>query len=134
MDNWRNTAPERPGARGQFQGLNENYARELLELHTLGVEGGYTQAAVESLARILTGWSLNMNADPSEQDDSFQFVPQRHDFSDKVLLGKTIRGAGSDEVEQALDLLARHPATARHISYQLAQYFVADASISAPNT
>ncbi len=126
LDNWRNTDPKSAGAKGQFKGLNENYARELMELHTLGVEGGYQQSDVMALAQILTGWSLQMNADPSQQQTNFKFVPQRHDFSNKVLLGQTLKGSGQAEVEQALDILAQHPATARHISYKLAQYFVAD--------
>ena len=140
LDNWENTAPGSPGATGPFQGLNENYARELLELHTLGVGGGYSQADVESLARILTGWSVvhpqQRAVDKSRYDQSgFLFVGDRHDTSDKVLLGERIAGGGSkssskggiEEGEAALDLLARHPATAQHISYKLAQYFVADA-------
>lgn len=125
LDNWRNTDPNSQGARGQFQGLNENYARELLELHTLGVDGGYTQQDVVSLARILTGWGISNNGAQGD-GTGFYFNPKRHDFGDKVLLGTTIKGSGEGEVERALDLLARHPSTARHISYQLAQYFVAD--------
>ena len=126
LDNWLNTAPNSPGARNRLKGLNENYARELMELHTLGVDGGYTQADVESLAKILTGWSLQLKADPKKRDESFQFVARRHDFSDKVFLGHAIPGSGQAEVEQALDILASHPATAHYVSYQLAQYFVAD--------
>ena len=136
LDNWENTAPGSRGATGPFQGLNENYARELLELHTLGVGGGYSQSDVESLARILTGWSVvhpqQRDVDKSRYDQSgFLFVGDRHDASDKVLLGQRIAGGGPEggieEGEAALDLLARHPATAQHISYQLAQHFVADA-------
>ncbi len=162
LDNWQNTAPGSPGAKGQFQGINENYARELMELHTLGVNGGYSQNDVIALAHILTGWGLakrggdgkgqrrseeegvevfrnrpfgmrrRMNrfqAPPPGFGDgsAFYFDPDRHDFSNKVLLGHTIKGGGAGEVEQALDLLARHPSTAKHLSYQLAQYFVADA-------
>lgn len=125
LDNWRNTAPDSPGAHENFKGLNENYARELMELHTLGVEGGYTQQDVLSLTKILTGWGLCRLAQP-ENEDGFCFYPQRHDSSDKVLLGQTIRGGGIDEVERVLDLLASHSATAKHISYKLAQYFVSD--------
>jgi uncharacterized protein (DUF1800 family) len=125
LDNWRNTDPNSPGARGQFKGINENYARELLELHTLGVDGGYSQKDVISLARILTGWGISNNGSQGD-GTGFYFNPKRHDFGDKLLLGTTIKGGGEVEVEQALDLLARHPSTARHISYQLAQYFVAD--------
>jgi uncharacterized protein (DUF1800 family) len=121
LDNWRNTAPEKANQRGQFRGLNENYARELMELHTLGVDGGYTQEDVTTLARILTGWGIS----PQERG-KFYFDEKRHDFSDKVFLGKTIKGSGMMEVEQTLDVLANHPATARHISYKLAQYFLVD--------
>jgi uncharacterized protein (DUF1800 family) len=126
LDNWQNTAPNSPGARGRFKGLNENYARELMELHTLGVDGGYTQEDVVTLARILTGWGLARRPIQSTDGNEFYFDSDRHDSSDKVFLGKPIKGSGITEIEQALDILASHPATARHISYQLAQYFVAD--------
>ena len=130
LDNWRN----RSQAAGKVNGSNENYARELMELHTLGVDGGYTQKDVTELARILTGLGL---PDPKRplQIAAVQsanprfgcyFDPKRHDFGDKVLLGHTIKGSGSGEIEEALDILAASPATAHHISYQLAQYFVAD--------
>jgi uncharacterized protein (DUF1800 family) len=125
LDNWQNTAPNSPGARGKFQGLNENYARELMELHTLGVDAGYTQQDVTNLAKILTGWGLNLRQGRGNSS-GFAFNSQRHDFSDKMFLGQTIKGSGEAEVEQALDILAKHPATARHISYELAQYFVSD--------
>jgi uncharacterized protein (DUF1800 family) len=126
LDNWRNSAPEGDRARGPFRGLNENYARELLELHTLGVDGGYSQADVESLARILTGWSMVHPQQPVAEQNGFIFVSDRHDPSDKTLLGKAIRGGGVEEGEAAIAWLAQQPATARHISYKLAQYFVAD--------
>ena len=149
LDNWLNTGPESPGSRGKFDGLNENYARELMELHTLGVDGGYTQRDVTELARIFTGWGLakagqarrnqgrnrfgfaawfRRPAPPDENSirTGFYFDPSRHDFGDKVFLGHVIKGSGIREGEEALDILAGNPATARHISYQLAQYFVAD--------
>lgn len=126
LDNWQNTAPDSPGAHGKLQGLNENYARELMELHTLGVDGGYTQDDVIALARILTGWGLGRPRGRDSNKGGFVFDPKRHDFGDKVFLGQTIHGSGIGEGEQALDMLARHPATAHHISYELAQYFVAD--------
>lgn len=119
LDNWLDTDPGSPGARGRFNGINENYAREVMELHTLGVNGGYTQADVITLAHILTGWSLRRNT-------GVAFFPRRHDFGNKILLGHRIRGSGEDEAPEALRLLARQPATARHISFQLAQYFLAD--------
>jgi uncharacterized protein (DUF1800 family) len=117
--------------------INENYARELMELHTLGVDGGYVQQDVQALAHILTGVGMNWSdhfPHLSEQmqpyyrhDGGFEFNPNRHDFSDKVFLGKTIKGNGFAEVEQAVDMLVRHPATARFICHKLAVYWVADA-------
>ncbi len=127
LDNWQNTAPNSPGARGQFKGLNENYARELMELHTLGVKGGYTQKDVTTLAKILTGWGYRrLNQKKGGEPFTFFFDPQRHDFSNKNFLGKTITSSGEAEVNQALDILAKSPATAKFVSYQLAQYFVND--------
>ncbi len=166
LDNWQNTAPGAPGSKGKFEGINENYARELMELHTLGVNGGYSQSDVIALAHILTGWGLAKRGgngrgrrdhfshrfNPgrirpvaiaerpnrprllgmgNDDGSAFYFDPDRHDFSSKVLLGHKIEGSGASEVEQALDLLARHPSTAKHLSYQLAQYFVADEPPSA---
>lgn len=125
LDNELNTAPNSPGVKGVYKGLNENYARELLELHTLGVDGGYTQADVIALTRILTGWSRHFG-NAKGNKNGFMFVAKRHDFGDKVFLGHTIKGSGIDEGEKALDILASHPATAHFISYKLAQYFVAD--------
>jgi len=101
LDNWQNTAPGSPGATGRFKGLNENYARELLELHTLGVDGGYAQKDVVELARILTGWGLPKPSDRARDEDGFYFDETRHDFDDKILLGKTIKGRGIEEVEEA---------------------------------
>ena len=125
LDNWLNSAPNnRP--RGKFRGINENYARELMELHTLGVDGGYTQDDVIALARIFTGWGITRSAEQSPDMSGFHFDANRHDFSDKIFLGHQIKGSGMDEGEKALDLLASHPMTARYISYKLAQYFVAD--------
>ena len=116
--------------------INENYARELMELHTLGVNGGYTQKDVQELARVLTGVGINLNPDQPKMRPElqkyyvraglFEFNPANHDFGDKVLLGKTLHGAGMPEVEAALDLLSRQPATARFISRKLAVYFVSD--------
>jgi uncharacterized protein (DUF1800 family) len=122
--------------------LNENYAREIMELHTMGVGSGYTQEDVQELARILTGVGVNVQPDPTKPDptkppvppmppgyiraDLFEFNPHRHDYSVKHFLGHTIEGSGFPEVEQALDILARHPATANHICRQIATYFVSD--------
>ena len=116
--------------------INENYARELMELHTLGVGSGYTQNDVQELARILTGVGVDEKGEdpqlPPElkplyvRQGVFVFNPKRHDFGDKLFLGHHIKGSGFAEVEQALDILSREPATARHISRQLATYFVGD--------
>jgi len=104
-------------------GLNENYGRELMELHTLGVDGGYTQADVVNVARALTGWTINT----PRQSGSFMFNPRMHDTGAKTILGVDFpAGHGQDEGERVLDLLARHPSTAHHIAFELAQRFVAD--------
>lgn len=172
------TQPQPKKAASRFSGINENYARELMELHTLGVDGGYTQKDVQELARVLTGLGLPPGAGggggvkaaaamraagnlaqgqggpqdfqnrrmrrlqgggrvreyggstpdtiPGNHEMGYYFDARRHDNGDKVLLGKTIKGSGEAEIDQVLDLLAKHPSTARHISYKLAQYFVAD--------
>jgi uncharacterized protein (DUF1800 family) len=114
------------GARGGERGLNENYAREVMELHTLGVDGGYTQADVITLARALTGWTVNPPDRAGPPAAAAMFVAARHDFSPKVFLGQPLRASGRAEGEEALDRLAGNPATARHIAFELAQYFVAD--------
>jgi uncharacterized protein (DUF1800 family) len=116
--------------------INENYARELMELHTLGVQGGYSQQDVQALARILTGAGVYSGGAPPHlkpewqslyrRDGAFEFNPARHDFSDKQFLGATIRGAGFREIELAVDRLTGSDACARFISRQLATAFVAD--------
>ncbi len=108
------------------RGLNENYARELLELHTLGVDGGYTQQDVIEVARAFTGWTVRPPAMPGA--DGFQFNPLQHDAGEKRVLGVTLRaGRGIDDGEQVLDILAAHPSTARFIAHKLAVRFVSDA-------
>jgi uncharacterized protein (DUF1800 family) len=103
------------------RGLNENYARELMELHTLGVDGGYTQKDVQEVARALTGWTFN------RQTGEFQFNPNVHDAGAKTILGhKFAAGRGVEEGEEVLDLVARAPATARFITTKLARHFVSD--------
>ncbi len=116
--------------------LNENYAREIMELHTMGVGSGYAQADVEQLARILTGVGIdpkseNPNLKPElrpqlVRQGLFEFNPARHDYGDKTFLGHTIKGRGLAEVDEALDILCRHPATATHVSQKIAMYFVGD--------
>jgi uncharacterized protein (DUF1800 family) len=116
--------------------INENYARELMELHTLGVDAGYSQRDVQELARVLTGVGVNLNpADAKVRKDLqpyyvrqglFEFNPNRHDFGEKTLLGQPIRSRGLAELDEALDRLARHPATARFVSRKLALYWMSD--------
>ena len=127
-------------------GLNENYARELLELHTLGVDGGYTQADVTELARVLTGWSIALprgadaarapnragrfgrfGAEPEAEPGSFLFRERLHDVGTKTVLGRRFGpNGGIEEGEAAIRMLAHHPSTARHIAYELCRRLVAD--------
>jgi uncharacterized protein (DUF1800 family) len=105
-------------------GLNENYGRELLELHTLGVDGGYTQQDVINVARALTGWTVEP---PQRGGGGFYFAPAMHDAGEKVVLGQTLKaGRGMEDGEQVLDIVSRHPSTARYISFKLARRFVSD--------
>jgi uncharacterized protein (DUF1800 family) len=133
LDNWLSVGPKSPvavaalvankGKPGKaIPGLNENYGRELMELHTLSVNGGYTQHDVTELARVLTGWTIQ----PLEQGATFQFDPKKHDPGDKVVLGQTIPENGVNEGLQVLDMLAHHPNTAKFIARKLAMRFVAD--------
>src|SRR5260370_26592724 len=104
------------------RGLNENYGRELMELHTLGVDGGYTQQYVVEVARCFTGWTIrNARTKPE-----FAFDDRVHDPQPKRVLGKKVHAGGIKDGEQVLDLLARDPHTARHIALELAQHFVSD--------
>jgi uncharacterized protein (DUF1800 family) len=128
LDNWQSVGPNAPqlprgGPNAQRRGLNENYGRELLELHTLGVDGGYTQKDVTEVARCFTGWSI----DRPQLGGTFRFAPRLHDNGEKAVLGVTIpAGGGEKDGEKVLDIVAHHPATARFISKKLAQRFVAD--------
>jgi uncharacterized protein (DUF1800 family) len=127
LDNWLSTVPGyegRGGAQGKASGLNENYARELMELHTLGVDGGYTQKDVTELARMLTGWTFDPR--DNQSDAVYRFDDKRHDWGEKTWLGYHVAARGEAEGEWALDVLAASPVTAHHLSYELAQYFVSD--------
>jgi uncharacterized protein (DUF1800 family) len=152
LDNWKSSAPadvvqkrvaalkassegdallalmERLPFLEQNKGLNENFARELLELHTLGVDGGYTQQDIIEIAKVLTGWTISGAAIPNgrEDDGEFFFDPLMHVDGDKQVLGHTIRSGGIDEGEKLLNMLAAHPSTARFISTKLARRFIAD--------
>jgi len=132
LDNWQSVSSE-PGQRDinrraklkakQSRGLNENYARELMELHTLGVDGGYTQQDVVGVARCFTGWTI---AQPNRGGE-FIYNDRVHDKGEKIVLGVKIpAGGGMEDGEKVLDILARHPSTARFISTGLAKKFVAD--------
>ena len=123
LDNWQSVSPDSmlgKRARGKKpRGVNENYARELLELHTLGVDGGYTQQDVVEVARCFTGWTI--------RDGKGDFVPAMHDDGEKVVLGQKIpAGGGKADGLKVLDLVSQHPSTARFVSYKLAQRFVGD--------
>jgi uncharacterized protein (DUF1800 family) len=108
---------------GERRGLNENYARELMELHTLGVDGGYAQQDVREIARCFTGWTI----DRPRQVGGFVFRPRLHDYGTKVVLGHKISGRGGvEDGEKVLQILAAHPATAQFISLKLCRHFVAD--------
>jgi uncharacterized protein (DUF1800 family) len=145
LDNAVSIGPESEAARqlarrGRERGLNENYARELLELHTLGVDGGYDQADVEALARILTGWTVtgfgfadrlvrgrNRRSTGSGQEDvGFAYLGVMHEPGDKTLLGVKYREDGEDEGRKAISALCRHPSTARFAATKLVRHFVAD--------
>jgi hypothetical protein len=106
---------------------NENYARELMELHTLGVDGGYTEDDVKEVARCFTGWSLRFPGDPGGDYGEFVFVPWIHDNQDKVLLGHPITVGGQADGERVLDILVAHPSTAKFIATKLCQRFISDA-------
>jgi len=127
LDNWESVGPDTSQRRGNAKrparGLNENYARELMELHTLGVDGGYTQKDVTEVARCFTGWTIRA----PRQGGDFFYNDRVHDKGEKTVLGVKIpAGGGQDDAEKVLDILSRHPATARFISKKLAQRFVAD--------
>jgi len=128
LDNWRSSVPRPYPAKGEKPagvdgGFNENYARELLELHTLGVDGGYTQKDVQEVARCLSGWTIQK---PNEQG-LFLYRPGLHDDGAKVVLGrKILPGGGIADGERVLDLLATHPSTARFIATKLARRFISD--------
>jgi uncharacterized protein (DUF1800 family) len=144
LDNWQSVGPNselalygpqrRMGRRGRFarprpqqaknrpSGLNENYAREIMELHTLGVDGGYTQKDVTELAKVLTGWSI----EKPQLGGGFRFNERAHEPGPKYVLGRKIGEHGEKEGEEMLDVLAHHPSTAKFISRKLAMRFVSD--------
>ena len=128
LDNWQSSVLKKyPATKDkparQSGGINENYARELMELHTLGVDGGYTQKDVQEVARCLTGWTIRK---PNEEG-IFVFNPQAHDTGEKTVLGQKIAaGGGIGDAEKVLDILAKHPSTAHFIAKKLAERFLGD--------
>ncbi len=125
LDNWQSVGADVPAGRGNRarRGLNENYGRELLELHTLGVDGGYTQKDVTEVARCFTGWTIRQ----PQGGGTFFFNARLHDKGEKTVLGVKIpAGGGQEDGEKVLDILAHHPSTARFLSKKLAIRFVAD--------
>ncbi len=127
LDNANSVAPGAQPAdakkKGKSSGLNENYARELLELHTLGLDGGYTQADVIAVARVLTGWSVVRRGGKFE----FVFHAKKHDAEPKIVLGQTFpAGGGEEEGVRLLEFLATHPATGKHLAVELCARFVSD--------
>jgi uncharacterized protein (DUF1800 family) len=143
LDNWQSVGPNselalygpgrfagrrgrfprpRPQAKNRPSGLNENYAREIMELHTLGVDGGYTQKDVTELAKVLTGWTI----EKPQLGGGFKFNERAHEPGPKYVLGRKIGEHGEKEGEEMLDVLAHHPATAKFISRKLAMRFVSD--------
>ncbi|HEX3146114.1 MAG TPA: DUF1800 domain-containing protein [Pyrinomonadaceae bacterium] len=128
LDNWRSSVSRPYPAKGDKPagvdgGLNENYARELMELHTLGVDGGYTQKDVQEVARCFSGWTIQK---PNEQG-LFLYRPGLHDDGDKIVLGhKVLGGGGIADGERVLDILATHPSTAKFIATKLARRFISD--------
>ena len=138
LDNFQSVGPDSPAGKGEMRrgrfapqankqnqpkrGLNENYARELMELHTLGVDGGYTQQDVTEVAKVFTGWTVRQ----PRMGGGYEFRPQLHEPGNKKVLGKTIRSDGENEGREVLHMLATAPATAKFISKKLAMRFVAD--------
>jgi len=114
--------PQQQQQQSRRRGLNENYARELMELHTLGVDGGYTQQDIIEVARCFTGWTMT----PLPMGQQSIYVDELHDNGSKTVLGQTIKNSGKKDGERVLDLVARHPSTARFISTKLARRFVSD--------
>ncbi len=125
LDNQQSIGPNSPANRNGKRGLNENLAREILELHTLGVGTGYTQADVTAFARVITGWTFNRQAQQGPVG-VFVFDPRRHEPGPQTIMGKTYAQNGAEQGRAVLHDLARHPATANHIATKLARHFVAD--------
>ncbi len=126
LNNAQSIGPDSTAGQRQHKGLNENHARELMELHTIGVDGGYTQADVIALANVLTGWSFS-RGDPDKQPiGDFRFRTAAHEPGPRTVLGKSYNQRGEKQGMAVLSDLARSPATADHVAFKLARHFVAD--------
>lgn len=125
LDNWDSIGPNSVAGINRSKGLNENLAREILELHTLGVRSGYTQGDVTTFANVLTGWSMSPASNP-DHGGEFWYVKRMHEPGDKTVLGKSYTDNGVEQGRAVLADLARHPATATHVAQKLARHFVAD--------
>ena len=126
LDNQQSVGPNSKAGQNRKKGLNENLAREIMELHSLGVGGGYSQADVTSLARIITGWSVHGREVKNAEPGTFAFNANAHEPGDQTVLGKVYAANGIAQGEAVLSDLARHKATAKHIAFKLARHFVAD--------
>jgi uncharacterized protein (DUF1800 family) len=126
LDNARSIGPTSQAGKNRGRGLNENLAREILELHTLGVRTVYTQDDVTSFAKVITGWSIIPPAQDSVRGGEFTFNPRMHEPGTQTIIGRPYADAGFDQGRRVLADLARHPATAQHVAHKLARHFVAD--------
>jgi uncharacterized protein (DUF1800 family) len=126
LDNQQSLGPNSRAGQNRHRGLNENLAREIMELHTLGVGGGYTQEDVTSLARIITGWTFAGRKAQLGTPGSFAFNANAHEPGPQVLLGKTYAAGGVEQGEAALSDIARHPSTAKFVATKFVRHFVAD--------
>jgi uncharacterized protein (DUF1800 family) len=126
LDNARSVGPNSGRGRARDAGLNENYAREVMELHTIGAGAGYSQNDVLELARTLTGWTVRIDGAPDGASDLFAFYARAHEPGSKTVLGRRLPEGEAGGVE-ALRMLARHPATAKRLAAKLAAHFIADA-------
>ncbi len=126
LDNARSIGPTSQAGKNRGRGLNENLAREILELHTLGVRTVYTQDDVTSFAKVITGWSIIPPAQDPVRGGEFTFNPRMHEPGTQTIIGQPYADAGFDQGRRVLADLARHPATAQHVAHKLARHFVAD--------
>ena len=126
LNNRASIGPNAAAAGNGRRGLNENQARELLELHSLGVDGGYTQQDVQEVARILTGWTVRLEPGEAPAEGRIGFRPEWHEPGPRVVLGKRYPEGGAEQLDALLHDLARHPATARHVCRRLVRHFIGD--------